>query len=285
MKIGVFDSGLGGLTILKALREAAPLYDYHYLGDSARTPYGNRSFDSILKFTTQAVQYLFEQNCHLIILACNTASAKALRTLQQKYLPFHFPDRRILGVVRPSAEELGRFTSTRSVAIWGTVGTVQSQSYVIELNKLFPDIKVTQQACPMLVPLIENGESNNPATLQFIQKYWDLTLTEHSAHHHKQISTNTKPLDTLLLACTHYPLIKSKIERVISPDIKIIGQNEIMGPKFLNYLQRHPEHETKLEKNSSLTLETTDQPQNFSEMVTQFLGVQLPCQKIELNFH
>ena len=197
--IGIFDSGYGGLTVLKSIKKALPQYDYLYLGDNARAPYGTRSFDVVYQYTLQAVNYLFQQNCHLIILACNTASAKALRTIQQQNLPKLFPDRRVLGVLRPTTEEVGNITKSGHVGVLGTSGTVKSDSYKIEINKFFPDVKVTQQSCPMWVPLVENNCFNEAGGQYFVQKYLD------------EILEKDNQIDTLILACTHYPILKESI--------------------------------------------------------------------------
>ncbi len=210
--IGIFDSGYGGLTVLKSIREQLPDYDYIYLGDNARAPYGTRSFDVVYQYTLEAVKYLFSLDCQLIVLACNTASAKALRTIQQNYLPVNYPDRRVLGVLRPTTEEIGNFTNSGHVGVLGTAGTVRSNSYVIEIEKFFPTIKVTQQSCPMWVPLVENNSFIEKGGQYFIEKYIDEILT-------KQPS-----IDTLILACTHYPLLKNSILKYVPKGIKVIDQ-------------------------------------------------------------
>lgn len=267
MRIGVFDSGLGGLTVLRSLIAAEPNYDYLYLGDTARTPYGNRSFESILRFTWEAVDYLFEQDCQIIILACNTASAKALRTLQQKYLPQKYPDRRILGVIRPSAEYLANLYSQQihlnsepiHAAIWATSGTVRSQSYELELQKLAPNLPLVQQACPMLVPLIENGEENSHASAYFIDNYWKATLAQ------------DPQVNTLLLGCTHYPLMNDQIKTHVGSNVTVLDQGQIVGSSWNDYLARHPEHTSKLDHKKGLKLLTTDRPELFSELASRIL--------------
>lgn len=258
--MGVFDSGLGGLTILRGLLSSVPDCTYLYLGDTARTPYGNRSFDSILKFTQEAVDYLFKQNCQVVLLACNTASAKALRTLQQNYLPKNFPERRILGVIRPSAEALAsQFSSPATVAVWGTTGTIRSDSYALELKKLAPHLSLIQQACPLLVPLIEAQEDKTPGCQFFIEKYWQETLLQN------------QNIKALLLGCTHYPLLKEEIQKITGPGVKILDQGEIIGKSWKTYLSRHPEHRDKLDKTSQFQLQTTDRPQLFEELAQRIL--------------
>jgi glutamate racemase len=271
MKVGVFDSGMGGLTVLKAMMQSAPGYDYVYVGDNARTPYGNRSFDTILKFTQQAVDYLFRQDCVIIIIACNTASAKALRTLQQRYLPISYPQRRILGVIRPAAERLSDFTKTGSVGIWATQGTVKSDSYRLELAKLAPTLKVTQTECPMLVPLIESGELDNAGLDFFINKYWQQTVDK------------AADIDTLLLACTHYPIILPAIINCLPPDVQVITQSNLIGPSWQNYLTRHPELESQISRGNTCQYLTTDQEQNFNFLTQTFLGYPISAKKIDLN--
>ena len=212
--IGVFDSGYGGLTILSKIREALPEYDYIYLGDNARTPYGTRSFEIVYEFTLQAVNKLFEMGCHLVILACNTASAKALRTIQMNDLPNIDPDRRVLGVIRPTAECIGSMTQTRHVGILATAGTIKSESYPLEVHKLFEDIKVSGEACPMWVPLVENNEANGEGADFFIRKYIDNLLAK------------DRQIDTLVLGCTHYPILLPKIQKFIPQGVKVVAQGE-----------------------------------------------------------
>ena len=215
--IGVFDSGYGGLTILSKIREALPEYDYIYLGDNARTPYGTRSFEIVYEFTLQAVNKLFEMGCHLVILACNTASAKALRTIQMNDLPNIDPDRRVLGVIRPTAECIGSMTQTRHVGILATAGTIKSESYPLEVHKLFEDIKVSGEACPMWVPLVENNEANGEGADFFIRKYIDNLLAK------------DRQIDTLVLGCTHYPILLPKIQKIHSPRSESGGTGRICG--------------------------------------------------------
>jgi glutamate racemase len=260
MNIGVFDSGYGGLTIFKSIRESLPQYDYIYLGDNARTPYGSRSFDAIFKFTTEAVRYLFSQDCQLIIIACNTASAKALRSIQQRMMPVHYPDRRVLGIIRPSVEELGRDTKTKTVALWGTEGTVKSGSFVIEVSKYAPGVNLIQTACPMLVPLVETGELDGTGTDYFIRKYWNET-----AQHSDKI-------DLLLLACTHYPLLLPRIRAIVPDHVRVLVQGDFVAPSLVDYLKRHPEIEQELSRRGSQQFLTTDHTDGFDRLAEVFLG-------------
>ena len=231
--IGVFDSGYGGLTILSKIREALPEYDYIYLGDNARTPYGTRSFEIVYEFTLQAVNKLFEMGCHLVILACNTASAKALRTIQMNDLPNIDPDRRVLGVIRPTAECIGSMTQTRHVGILATAGTIKSESYPLEVHKLFEDIKVSGEACPMWVPLVENNEANGEGADFFIRKYIDNLLAK------------DRQIDTLVLGCTHYPILLPKIQKFIPQGVKVVAQGVYVATSLKDYLHRHPEMDMK----------------------------------------
>ena len=260
MKIGIFDSGYGGLTIFKAIREVLPDYDYIYLGDNARTPYGNRSFDAIFKFTTEGVRHLFAQDCKLIIIACNTASAKALRSIQQKILPATYPNHRVLGIIRPSVEELGRDTKTKTVALWATEGTVKSESFAIEIEKYAPGLHLIQTACPMLVPLVESGELNGPGTEYFIRKYWEQTCARSSE------------IDLLLLACTHYPLLLPVIRNIVPQNVRILVQGDFVAPSLVDYLRRHPEIEMKLSRKGTQQFLTTDHTEGFDRLAEVFLG-------------
>ena len=268
--IGVFDSGYGGLTVLKEITKRLPQYDYIYLGDNARAPYGNRSFETVYHYTWQCVQWFFKQNCPLVILACNTASAKALRTIQQNDLIKHFPDKKVLGVLRPTTEVIGNYSHSGHVGIMATNGTVQSQSYLIEIEKFFPETTVVQQACPMLVPLIENNEFENDASDYFILKYLNELLQKDDK------------IDTILLACTHYPLIKKRIEKVLSKNIKIIAQGEIVAASLEDYLHRHAAIETQLSKNKSIQFYTTDSPEDFNIHATIFYGKKVKAKHVEL---
>ena len=260
MKIGVFDSGFGGLTILKEIRKRLPQYDYLYLGDNARTPYGSRSFEIVYEFTLQAVRALFERGCRLVILACNTASAKALRSIQQNDLPSLDPSRRVLGVIRPTVEILPQITHTGHVALLATQGTVKSSSYSIELSKIAPDIVISEHACPMWVPLVENNEFNSPGADYFIEK-------EISAVMEKDPLT-----DTIVLGCTHYPLLIDKISKFIPDNVKVICQGPIVADSLADYLQRHPEIESRLSNTASVTYLTTDHPEKFDSLASMFLG-------------
>ena len=271
MKIGIFDSGFGGLSIYRSIRETLPGYDYVYLGDNARTPYGNRSFEAIFKFSTEGVRYLFSQQCGLIIIACNTASAKALRTIQQKVLPAEYPDRRVLGIIRPSVEEIGRDTKTRTVALWATEGTVKSMSFILELEKFAPGVKLVQQACPMLVPLVEAGEFEGPAVDYFVQKYWNDTARQADG------------IDVLLLACTHYPLLLPCIREAVPANIRILVQGKIVADSLADYLDRHPEIDEKLSRGGTQHFLTTDQTEGFDRLAEMFLGHPVVSEKAELN--
>lgn len=268
--IGIFDSGVGGLTVMKDIVHQLPSYDYLYLGDSARTPYGNRSFESIYHFTLQCVKYLFSQNCHLIILACNTASAKALRTIQQRDLPQIAPQKRVLGVIRPTAEVIGQHSKTGQVGVLGTTGTVQSRSYEMEIEHQFPELSVYQQACPMWVPLVENNEHLSPGADYFVKKY---------LHQIRQQSNN---IDTLLLACTHYPLLLSKIRDMLDSDISILSQGPIVAASLEDYLQRHPEIDERCSKSGNRRFLTTDAPELFNHHAATFFGKEVTSEFVEV---
>jgi glutamate racemase len=256
--IGVFDSGYGGLTVLQEIVTKLPQYDFIYLGDNARAPYGNRSFETVYQYTLEAVKWFFKMESPLVILACNTASAKALRTIQQNDLPVINKDKRVLGVIRPTTEIIGNFTKTGKVGILATTGTVQSDSYPIEIKKFFPQIKVFQQACPMWVPLIENNEHNTAGADFFVKKYID------------QLSEKAKDIDTILLACTHYPLIKNKIQQHIPASTTIVSQGEIVANSLAEYLKRHPEIEDRCSKNGQRTFFTTDSTNDFDQHASIF---------------
>jgi glutamate racemase len=268
--IGVFDSGYGGLTVLKEITNRLPQYDYIYLGDNARTPYGNRSFEAVYHYTLQCVDWLFKQNCPLIVLACNTASAKALRTIQQNDLEKKFPGKKILGVIRPTTEIIGNYSKTDHVGIMATSGTVNSNSYAIEIEKFFPDATVVQQACPMLVPLIENNEFKNEGADFFIKKYTEALLKKDNK------------IDTILLACTHYPLIKNNIEKFLPENITVIAQGEIVAASLEDYLHRHTEIETQLSKNKSIEFYTTDSAEDFNNHASIFYGEAVTATHVEL---
>jgi len=268
--IGVFDSGYGGLTVLKEIKSLLPQYDYIYLGDNARAPYGPRSFDTVYQYTLQCVQWFFKQDCPLVVLACNTASAKALRTIQQKDLPLGDLDKRVLGVIRPTSEIIGKYTKNNKVGILGTNGTVQSNSYPIEIEKFFPEINVYQQACPMWVPLIENNEYNSPGANYFIEK------------NILQLLNQSPDIDTILLACTHYPLLLEKLKQFVPAATTILSQGEIVANSLANYLNRHTELEKKCTKNGRLGFYTTDSAEDFDNHAAIFFGKPLISTHLEL---
>jgi len=259
--IGVFDSGFGGLTILRDLQKVLPQYDYLYLGDNARAPYGSRSFETIYRYTLQAVRELFSRGCPLVILACNTASARALRSIQQQVLPFEFPDRRVLGIIRPTAEEIGNYSKTGHIGIFATAGTVSSGSYPIEINHFYPELKVTQHACPMWVPLVEYGERESEGARYFIKKEVDAILQQ------------DPQIDTILLACTHYPLLEKAIREVTPPHVRLVFQGSIVADKTVDYLERHPEIANRLSKSEKTSFLTTDTAE-FFEKGAFFFGMQ-----------
>jgi glutamate racemase len=256
--IGVFDSGYGGLTVLKEIVDQLPQYDYLYLGDNARAPYGTRSFETVYQYTLQCVQWFFSQGCSLVILACNTASAKALRTIQQNDLAKMGADKRVLGVIRPTTEIIGSFSKTNNVGILGTSGTVQSNSYPIEIAKFYPQIKVYQQACPMWVPLIENNEYQNVGADYFVKKDIDKLLLQ------------SQNIDTILLACTHYPLLIEKIKQFAPKGMQVLSQGKIVADSLQEYLNRHPEMEAKCSKNGQISFFTTDATEDFDSHATNF---------------
>lgn len=258
--IGVFDSGYGGLTILKELVNKLPDYDFMYLGDNARAPYGTRSFETVYHYTLDAVKWFFNQGCNLVILACNTASAKALRTIQQNDLPTLAPNKRVLGVIRPSTEIIGNFSETKEIGILATKGTVASQSYPIEIKKFFPEIATFQEACPMWVPIIENNEIENPGTHYFIKENLNSLF---------QKGDN---IDVVLLACTHYPIMRKQIEEYLPVHVQLLTQGEIVANSLADYLVRHPEMDAKCSKNSVLGFYTTDDTKEFDENGSAFFG-------------
>ena len=268
--IGVFDSGYGGLTILNAIRQHLPQYDYLYLGDNARTPYGTRSFEVVYHYTLECVKKLFEMNCHLVILACNTASAKALRSIQQLDLPGLDPNRRVLGVIRPTVEAIGSLTETRHVGLVGTTGTIQSQSYPLEIAKLFPDIVVTGEACPMWVPLVENGEYDSEGADYFIKKNLDhLFLVD-------------PHIDTLILGCTHYPLLVNKIQKYLPKNVALVIQGDIVADSLADYLNRHPEMEQKCSRGGACHFFTTEAEEKFAASASVFMAEQIDARQIQL---
>jgi len=259
-RIGVFDSGYGGLTILKDIQRILPEYDYIYLGDNARAPYGTRSFDVVYQFTLQAVKKLFELDCDLVILACNTASAKALRTIQQNDLPLVAPDKKVLGVIRPTAEQIGKFTSSNVVGILGTPGTVSSESYLIEIQKQFPKIKVLQKACPLWVPLIENNKHQSSGGQAIIQEdYLELLQMD-------------EKMDAVLLACTHYPIIQEQLQAISGDKIQLVSQGEIVAKSLKDYLARHKNIADQLFRNGQITYFTTENLVAFNQNALQFVG-------------
>ena len=269
--IGVFDSGYGGLTVLKEIISKLPEYDYIYLGDNARAPYGSRSFDTVYRYTLQCVQWFFSQGCSLVILACNTASAKALRTIQQNDLPGIDPAKRVLGVIRPTTEMIGNYSLTNSVGILATNGTVASDSYPVEIAKFFPEIKVYQQACPLWVPLIENNEHQADGADFFVKKNLE------------SIFRKGRDIDVILLGCTHYPLLNEKIQEYLPSGVKLISQGEIVADSLADYLRRHPEMETKCSKNGGRVFYTTDSTEDFDNHATIFFGEAVRSQHVDLR--
>lgn len=268
--IGVFDSGLGGLTVLKEMVKHLPDHDFIYLGDNARAPYGPRDFDAVYQYTLQAVQWLFDQGCPLVILACNTASAKALRTIQQKNLPLMDPSKRVLGVIRPTTEVIGDYTETNHIGILGTKGTVESCSYVIEIQKSFPDVTVYQQACPTWVELVESGEHLTPKAEEHVKPCLDALLGQ------------CEGIDTILLGCTHYPLLLPVIRQLVNPAIQIISQGEIVAESLVFYLKRHPEMAGRLSKGKTLRFFTTGDVEQFGHAAGIFWGEAVSAGKAAL---
>jgi glutamate racemase len=258
--IGIFDSGYGGLTVLKEIVAKLPQYDYLYLGDNARAPYGTRSYSTVYEYTLQSVKWFFDRGCSLVILACNTASAKALRTIQQNDLPLMGAGKRVLGVIRPTTEIIGNYTKTNSVGVLGTTGTIQSNSYPIEIKKFFPELKVYQEACPMWVPLIENNEYDSAGADYFVKK----NITN--------LLTGSGEIDTILLGCTHYPIMMDKIKQFVSPDITILSQGEIVANSLQDYLNRHTDIAAKCSSNGLLSFFTTDSADEFDDHAGIFFG-------------
>ncbi|WP_101689238.1 glutamate racemase [Dysgonomonas massiliensis] len=269
--IGVFDSGYGGLTILSEIQKLLPQYDFCYLGDNSRAPYGPRSFEIVYQFTKQSVETLFDMGCNLVILACNTASAKALRSIQQLDLPTINPDKRVLGVIRPTAEIVGNITKSRHVGIVGTVGTIQSGSYPIEIKKLHPDIQVTGEACPMWVPLVENKKFDSQGADFFINESLDSLFDKDPL------------IDTLILGCTHYPLLLDKIRQYIPNHVKIISQGEYVAQSLKDYLERHVEMDSVCTKNGQTKYYTTENPDKFSDTAAVFLNKEIIVERIEME--
>jgi glutamate racemase len=268
--IGIFDSGYGGLTVFKEIVKELPDYDYIYLGDNARVPYGTRSFETVYKYTWECVQELFGLGCNLVILACNTASAKALRSIQQNDLINLTDTRRVLGVIRPTAEVVGGYTRTGNVGVLATPGTVASESYVIEIEKFFPDLNVYQEACPMWVPLVENNEINNPATDYFVQKYLD------------KLFSQNQNIDTIVLACTHYPLLLDKISQFVGNDVKVISQGALVAQSLSDYMLRHPEIDILCSRYGCHTFYTTESSADFDKKAALFLGKELSSNQLEI---
>ncbi len=257
--IGVFDSGYGGLTIFRELRRLLPQYDYLYLGDNARAPYGSRSFEVIYRYTLEAVRELFSRGCPLVILACNTASAKALRTIQQKDLPGIDATRRVLGVIRPTVEILDRVSASGHIGVLGTPGTVASDSYVMETKKLFPDMHVTQQACPLWVPIVENSEAEGEGADYFVKKYIDALMAKDA------------DIDTFVLACTHYPLLIDKIRKYAPEGVRILEQGQLVAESLKDYLRRHPEMDVRLSKGGHAEFLTSENPDKFDALASVFI--------------
>jgi glutamate racemase len=269
--IGIFDSGYGGLTVMKEIVDRLPEYDYIYLGDNARAPYGNRSFDTVYHYTLQCVKWFFSQGCSLVILACNTASAKALRSIQQQDLPLIGPDKRVLGVIRPTAEVIGKFSETNSVGVLATSGTVLSDSYPIEIHKFFPEIKVYQEACPLWVPLVENNEHTGHGADFFVKKNIN------------QLFEKGEDIDVVLLGCTHYPLLKEKIEEYLPIGVKLVSQGEIVAESLADYLVRHPEIEERCAKTGTRQFFTTDSPRDFEDHAQLFFGEEIKSLHVDLE--
>ena len=269
--IGIFDSGYGGLTILREIRKIMPQYDYLYLGDNARTPYGTRSFDVVYEFTIQAVRYLFKQGCHLVILACNTASAKALRTIQQYDLPSLAPNRRVLGVIRPTVEVAGDISKSQHIGIMATPGTVRSKTYELEIAKLFPNFQVTSEACPMWVPLVENEEYNTPGADYFVRKHIDNLLQQ------------DPQIDSVILGCTHYPLLRDKIRQWMPDNIHIIEQGNYVAQSLKDYLSRHQNMSEHITTDGTIRYLTTEQADVFQAKATIFMDTTVEAERVFLE--
>lgn len=270
--IGIFDSGYGGLTVFDKIRERLPEYDYIYLGDNARAPYGPRSFEVVYRFTRQAVFRLFEEGCRLVILACNTASAKALRSIQQNDLPRWDASRRVLGVIRPTVELMDRMSRTKHIGVLGTAGTISSASYPLEIEKMFPHITVTGEACPMWVPLVENGEYASPGADYFVKQHID------------RLFAADPRIDTLILGCTHYPLLLPKIRKYVPAGVALLPQGEYVAESLADYLRRHPEMNCRLTRGGSCRFLTTESPEKFSEAASLFLNMNEPVQAENIAF-
>ncbi len=269
--IGVFDSGFGGLTVLSEIRKRLPQYSYIYLGDNIRAPYGNRSFDTVYQYTFDAVKWLFKQGCHLVILACNTASAKALRSIQQNDLPNINPSKRVLGVIRPTVESISQITKSGHIGVLATSGTVKSKSYEIEISKLHPHITVNSEACPMWVPLVENGEYDKPGADYFVKQHIDNLIDKDPL------------IDTVILGCTHYPMLIDKIAKTLRNDIKIVSQGEYVAKSLENYLTRHPEMEQICHKGAFTQFYTTDHPDEFNQFASKLFEESIDAIKIKID--
>ena len=268
--IGIFDSGYGGLTVLSEIKSLLPEYDYIYLGDNARAPYGNRSFEVVYEFTLEAVKWFFAQGCHLVILACNTASAKALRTIQQVDLPQLDPDKRVLGVIRPTTECVNTLSKTQHIGILGTEGTIQSKSYEMEIEKLHPHLTITSEACPMWVSLVENREYDKPGADYFVQQHINRLLEKDA------------DIDTLILGCTHYPLLMKKIKEFLPDHINVIAQGKYVAESLKNYLHRHPKMNSTCTKNGTMKYFTTESPEKFKQLASLFLNENIEVEKVEI---
>ena len=269
--IGVFDSGYGGLTILHEIRQLLPQYDYMYLGDNARAPYGSRSFEVVYQFTRQAVLKLFEQGCHLVILGCNTASAKALRSIQQRVLPELCPDRRVLGIIRPTVESIGELTTTRHIGVLATEGTIRSLSYDLEVQKLFPDIKVSGQACPLWAAIVEANEADSPGADYFVKKRID------------QLLLKDPDIDAIVLGCTHYPLLMSSIVKNCPPGVRIVPQGTYVANSLKSYLERHPDMDARCTKRGTCRYLTTESEERFKECAQIFLHEEVVAEHVTLD--
>mgnify|MGYP000920060920 FL=1 len=269
--IGVFDSGYGGLTILHEIRQLLPQYDYMYLGDNARAPYGSRSFEVVYKFTRQAVLKLFEQGCHLVILGCNTASAKALRSIQHRVLPELCPDRRVIGIIRPTAESISELTTTRHIGILATEGTIRSRSYELEIEKQAPDVKVSGQACPLWAAIVEANEADSPGADYFVKKRID------------QLMLQDPNIDAIVLGCTHYPLLMRSIVRNCPPGVRIVPQGAYVANSLKDYLARHPEMEAKCTKRGTCRYLTTESEERFKECAQIFLNEKVDAENVTLE--
>lgn len=269
--IGVFDSGYGGLTVFKSIAAKLPDYNYIYLGDNARSPYGDHSFETVYQYTLECVEWLFAQGCPLVILACNTASAKALRNIQQKVLPVKYPDHRVLGVIRPTAEVIGTITESNTIGIMGTRGTVNSESYPIEIHHFYPELEVIQQSCPLWVPLIENNEHIHEGADYFVKEYTNELLAKSPA------------IDTILLACTHYPLLIPKIAAILPEGFKLVAQGEIVADSLADYLNRHPEMESRLDKAAKKLFFTSGDDQVFNTNASIFFDETIVSERVNLK--